>query len=126
MRLVLSASLLGLLGPNAWANEFENDRVVDDAVDGGGGGDRMRTLLIVEPFELFDIGERSMSSVARTWPYRITAHPPTNKNSAFAAESSCNKSPKSWGNFAKASHRLRKTSPGHAERGTVAKPPRRA
>ncbi len=36
-----------------------------------------------------------MSSVARTWPYRITAQPPTKRNSALASQSSINKSAKS-------------------------------
>lgn len=37
----------------------------------------------------------SMSSVARTWPYGITAQPPTSKNSAFVSLSSISKSAKS-------------------------------
>ena len=39
--MVFSASLLGLLGPDAWTVELEDDGVVDDAVDGGGGGHRV-------------------------------------------------------------------------------------
>ena len=46
MRWLFAASLLGLLGPNAWAVEFENDRVVNDAVDGCGRGHRVFEYLV--------------------------------------------------------------------------------
>ena len=36
--MVFSISLFGLLGPDAWTVELEDDGMVDDAVDGGGGG----------------------------------------------------------------------------------------
>ena len=39
--MVFAASLLGLLGSNAGSVKFENDGVMDDAVDGCGGGHRI-------------------------------------------------------------------------------------
>ena len=39
--MVFAASLLGLLGSNAGSVKFENDGVMDDAVDGCGGGHRV-------------------------------------------------------------------------------------
>ena len=44
--MVFAVSLFGLLGPNAGAVEFEDNGVMDDAVDGGGRGHRVFENLV--------------------------------------------------------------------------------